>query len=95
MSLEVYGDEGELAPEGYVSEDCYEEELQCSHEARVILAEMRDALAKARTRWEFIGRREFDALVKRSDEWLDANTPKLNQSETWRAALAREVEERK
>ena len=102
MSWEAWGS-GDAPGEPYEDmeglEESYEEELQCSHEARVLLA---DALGELRSFMEFLtlaGYTQEDgypvsAVPKKIDEWLDANTPKLNQSETWRAALARQIKER-
>ena len=36
MSLEVFGDEGHIAPEGYVSEDVYEE-LELAYKAAMVV----------------------------------------------------------
>ena len=90
MSWEAWGSgEDFLAPEGYVSEDLYDEELQCSHEARVLLAKAVSELNRPGSDCTSI------VLAAELEGWLDANTPKLIQRETWHAALARQVEERK
>ena len=96
MSWEAWGS-GDMAGEpyeemeGWVREETHEEEMQCSHEARVLLKEALWALSKVPRRISF---NEAHALVHRIHHWMDANTPKVNQSETWRDAVARQVAER-
>ena len=89
MSWEAWGAGAEFdPPDGFVADEVVDELETEAHEARVLLSRAYMELSSPWTGGAGL------ALSKEIDKWLDANTPKVNQSETWRRALAREVKER-
>lgn len=63
MSLEAWGDEGDIGPEGYVTEDLYEEQTGILREAVKLLQEALPALHHERV-----------ALHAQITLWLAENT---------------------
>ena len=78
MSLEVFGDEGNVGPEGYVTEETYVETEQALREAVELL---QGALLSVKIRVTYaavLGDPEESAAMKRFaekvDKWLAENT---------------------
>ncbi len=78
MSLEVFGDEGDIGPEGYVTDETYAETEQTLREAVVLLQGALLSVKIRVTYAEALGDPEESAAMKRFaekvDKWLAENT---------------------